>query len=885
MQTHALAYEIHSLAEYRKTLGTDVTVKHWGSITVDDLVRAGYCDKNMAVRLTAFNSVPEFGLDGLTIAENVYHGIQCKYRDPSKCTCLDVGCLGTALFATLRMRDHNPASKLVVLSTVPFGKNAALFCPTNIIERHVIPPGLPSPTPVVKTLWKHQVEALAALKGITSGNHTLAMPCGSGKTEVFINYIKDKRAVVVAPLRALADQLANRAPGGKIRVFVDHAGTTERDQVAAAWATRRGTIFTTIKSWNLIVADVVREDRPDVVVFDEAHHLTARCLNLSTAPINLLVTATPLKHVEAVKGGDNNDMDVDESSTDGDNTNDEEGNAMATAPIAYHYSIKDGIADGVICDYRLYLPMNVAVDDVDSAHAKARFIMDGIRRTGARACLILDSRWEKVNAVLDQCRVIQEREWGDLLTIRIDTIRGETQNRPDVLRAFQDVEDRSVVSLLGSVNIMREGIDVPRCDAVFIGDPSMNSIRFVQAMSRSTRKDLLKPDKVASIMAWWPVRDDVPGFLRRLSKEDPEFTRKMRAFNPKTLDVLPGQFDAQLALENDWVEDVARLSAIRCATSHEKTFDKVEVVCAEYLVRGTWDYTRDDRFDDGTSKYHFVIDKRKRGRKGKDAAVIARFLEIDPFFCNPMEPKVRRLIEWIRANHGRFPPSGLCIGNDQWAIGEFAYNVRKAGYSLTEDQRRRINEACPGFFDMTERERKIDRLIDLLVKNGGHVPKQTGYMDDTDTIHTSRVEGAWHIGRFVTNLKEDVKEGKFVMNKHQHERLLAACPDFFKSVKRGRNVPDTKKASAVIEWVRQNPAFTQIKGVTITIEGEEHALYSTLNNMRLRLRKAREVAADQRTANQRDTCSAYEMIREASGRLTEVFDVPYMPNKRTKTEE
>ena len=67
------------------------------------------------------------------------------------------------------------------------------------------------------------------------------------------------------------------------------------------------------------------------------------------------------------------------------------------------------------------------------------------------------------------------------------------------LKQFTDFNGYSVMC---SVDILNECIDIPKCDSIFIAYPSKSKIRNIKRLCRANRKDKENPNKIANILLW-----------------------------------------------------------------------------------------------------------------------------------------------------------------------------------------------------------------------------------------------------------------------------------------------------------------------------------------------------------------------------------------------
>jgi superfamily II DNA or RNA helicase len=346
--------------------------------------------------------------------------------------------------------------------------------------------------------WPHQTAAVRALDSWMwdqDRQGALVMPPGSGKTMVMALWGRGlDKIVVCSPTRALAAQtmlaMAAHMPGHRtLLVDSDDLGTRNPTAITQAWSDGSILLSTTYASMCDVVSGVVASSPNDAVVMvDEAHHMATN-VGLAAAVVGI---GCPVLHVTGTPPAALLDDD-DES-----------------VQVVYQYDYDRAVADGRVCDFRIYLPL--IVDPVDTDHdalvlalghdmvSRCHFLVNGMLRTGATRCIVYAGSCTEASeyetAVGRLCREFHGvAAWSA-------TITGETSTaeRDRVLSAFQAADDQHRMFFMCSVRVLDEGIDVPACDAVYIAHPIGNRVRFVQRLCRANRLDYL--GKVANVFVW-----------------------------------------------------------------------------------------------------------------------------------------------------------------------------------------------------------------------------------------------------------------------------------------------------------------------------------------------------------------------------------------------
>ena len=83
------------------------------------------------------------------------------------------------------------------------------------------------------------------------------------------------------------------------------------------------------------------------------------------------------------------------------------------------------------------------------------------------------------------------------------TCNTSKKEREKILNKFNS---NKKVQILCNVHVLDEGIDIPKCDVVYLTNPIDNIINVIQRISRCNRIDKNNPDKIANVLLW--AKDD-----------------------------------------------------------------------------------------------------------------------------------------------------------------------------------------------------------------------------------------------------------------------------------------------------------------------------------------------------------------------------------------
>ena len=415
-----------------------------------------------------------------------------------------------------------------------------------------------SPAPVAaEGRREHQIAAVADVvaefrRG--SPRTQLIAACGTGKTRMALWTMEDlgaERAFFFAPSLALISQTVGEwtrhalAPIDVICVCSDpDAGdmnayelavpvTTNAQKLRAQWETpleagRRRVIFSTYHSAPVVCAALERTTAPtaELLVCDEAHRIAGdedkawqEVLDDSRIPAlrRLFMTATQKLITEELKAaGVGASMD-DEA---------------LFGRVAHRISFRDAINAGMLADYRIHV-IGVATNE--------RRVRDMVRRRkfilasdGSTYTPMLNGKKRPFDAsevaqavALEQAldrglfryaftfhsRVAYARRFLKLIELlwrpemsrdtAFGVVIGEMPLRDR--RALLERALQRPQAVIGSVQALSEGVDVPAVDAVVFADPKESVIAIVQAIGRALRKRPGTSAKTASIVIPVPV--------------------------------------------------------------------------------------------------------------------------------------------------------------------------------------------------------------------------------------------------------------------------------------------------------------------------------------------------------------------------------------------
>ncbi len=530
-------YERVACAEHARRTGH--TVLGWNDIPHEWLLDAGFVNDINRFRLRRKESggnLREYGLDGLALDPNgVFHGLQMKCWGPNRLLrAEDIGTFQSVVSNRLQVKNKDSVGHLYHTCKLQADLRDDLIYSGRIIAHRFIPQAEPvqvfaefeAPSEASYVLRDYQNEALEALKAFDfeeSPFGVLTMPCGTGKTLVCGRFVAERRpeiVIFVAPLIALVEQNLTRLHAFvpdyvPLHVHSGAEGTTNPDEVATLLEQSDHVLVgATYDSFVDVLGTLDLSEQDVLVIVDEAHNIITDNARVRTAldefPQVVLVTATPPSAFEDF------------------------------ASEAYTYNLGTAITNKFVCDYNIWVPDIVRdpvrfPDDLPGFDGdlagKALFLVNNMLLKGARRCIAYLTSHEEVV----EFRALIERVATEYHATPIWTgeIISTTRSRDDVFAQFQATDPSALdkMYVLCSIRILDEGIDLPKCDSVFVSNVSeqSSSIRMVQRMCRANRLDPDRPNKKSHVFLWSPdefVR--VVHVLEGLRDVDPDYIKKVR---------------------------------------------------------------------------------------------------------------------------------------------------------------------------------------------------------------------------------------------------------------------------------------------------------------------------------------------------------------------
>ncbi len=596
-QINSYNYELYCI-DYHQSL-TNHETWHWKNIPESILFDSGFVTDFNKLRLRRkdffeennkyYNIVREYGLDGLSFDGNAYHGIQSKlYNVKSYLTASDVGTFLSVIYnrmmkknplssgylyhtgrLQLDLRDDIDNSKGQIVRTLLhydeniqndfFYKNPHLYNQNDkVLENDDLI------KEVDFTLRTYQKEAVDALNQDWENTKLLHLPCGTGKTVIFCNHVKEKaykNIFIISPLKVHVKQNLERMeeflPNYETLLLDSDADGSTDFEVLKENLNKNSIISTTFDSAQNILKnlfyekddldendleeDDLEEDDDEesvtsyyeskydlentILIVDEAHNLINKdelIKIVKSFPKVLLVTATPPSTMEEVM----------------------------SCELVYQYLFRKAIEEKYICDYQIYLPLltidehsriskvdiekPIELKDLDNdLTQKSLYLINGMLQSGSRKCIAyLSSQEECVQFTNVFSEVMKKYHY---LPFWIKSIICDVSDneRKHILDEFQKDDKENSIKIICSIRILNEGVDIPKCDSIFISNVGEYSsdITMVQRMCRANRLVKERPNKVANCFLWTDDLNKIINSLSLLKENDIEFHKKIKVIN------------------------------------------------------------------------------------------------------------------------------------------------------------------------------------------------------------------------------------------------------------------------------------------------------------------------------------------------------------------
>jgi superfamily II DNA or RNA helicase len=463
------------------------------------------------------NSIPDTGCDILLKNENEYIFIQCKNFTTNSVTIQH-------LAGFYMMVVHFKKKGIVYYTTKLEHKfeNIPDSSQIDFIKKEFNPNIIKKNIKKIKNPFYFQIEAYEKL--INSKRSILNLPCGTGKTYTSIMIAKDyDNIVIISPLLAYAKQnlelFHNELENYQI-LLINSEGTRNMKEITKDLNKNKKNILSlTYKSVDILIK--ILDKLPNkIIIIDEFHNLSKNDIfDQKSSFYKLLYSDSKILFMSATPRFFNLE-------------NSEYKNEDIFGKDIYSISMGKCITEKYICDYEIYLPNIKAKNNLEDILneieltelcndliIKAKFIMRGMLETGSKKCIIyLRNHEETVKMV----KILNELNYYFAIDLYVDSILCE-DNFLDRDKIINDFTNFNGYSIICSVAILNECINIIKCDSIFISYPSESKISNIQRLCRANRKDEDNMHKIAKIFLWCNEFDDITLFVSHLKEFDENF--------------------------------------------------------------------------------------------------------------------------------------------------------------------------------------------------------------------------------------------------------------------------------------------------------------------------------------------------------------------------
>lgn len=405
-------------------------------------------------------------------------------------------------------------------------------------------------------------------------------PCGVGKTLVAYNSsLGFKYVIIFAPYRQHAQQNLDRfkeynnGSNNVGYILIDSDGTRDIAELKTEIKSKkydRIVFSATFKSVDVVNKILSNLGDNYIAIIDEFH-------NLSKSNVGFSNKATIIEEDE-----ENEDNDDDESENNADENTDEFYKLITTAknilfmsatpriyeiegsedvdtmdeilgPSIFNMSINEALVCRATCNFKTFIVsvsenkqelINNVAKEVDirkidnQIKAKCIFLYKGLQLNGNKKCIVYCRNKAEVAKFADALKTFDEYYalGTSVYSITSDDFYSkdredyETNSREWKLEQF--VKDPNI-SIILSVRILDECIDISKCDSIFITYPSQSKIRTIQRIFRCTRLDPDNPQKVGCVYIWCDEYNELLDMLGGIKEYDLDFKTKISIMSSK----------------------------------------------------------------------------------------------------------------------------------------------------------------------------------------------------------------------------------------------------------------------------------------------------------------------------------------------------------------
>ena len=374
--------------------------------------------------------------------------------------------------------------------------------------------------------YYYQIEAYELLKN--NLRSILSLQCGMGKTLTSIMIAKDyDNIIIISPLIAYSKQNLDRYDNELQSVeykslLINSEGTRDEDEIIKFIKKNKKYILSFTYDSVDVLLKIIIHLYNFIIIIDEFHNLSKNDIiesNEKTPIYDILHSEYRILFMSATPK-----FFQFESS--------EEINNKIFGTVNYTFSMGNAITEKHVCDYEIYLPdlrtettlteisEEVSIETFDKdLTIKGKFLLRGMLETGARRCIVYLRNQEEAIQMMEILNKLNEYYATDLFT---GLIISDTNylDRTKIIDLFSNFNGLSIIC---SVKILNECIDIPKCDSIFMTYKTESKILIIQRLCRANRKDINNKNKLSKIFLWCNEYNDIGYFIHQLKDFDETF--------------------------------------------------------------------------------------------------------------------------------------------------------------------------------------------------------------------------------------------------------------------------------------------------------------------------------------------------------------------------
>lgn len=378
--------------------------------------------------------------------------------------------------------------------------------------------------------FDYQIEAYQILKKCFSEQNRaiLQLPCGLGKTLISMMVGLDyDQIVILSPLKQYCLQNLERYKAELSYkdyngLIIDSDETRDVDYITQFIKDNKKIILSVCYKSADVLYEILDKLKNYIIIVDEFHNISKNeVIGLNTNGMyQVLLSNSKIMFMSATP----RIYEMD----DEDLTDDMFGS------IEYSYNMGDAIRTNKICDYEVFVPditlnNNIFVDEIQKEvdiHTisneiviKCNYLLRGMLEKGSRKCILYTRTHEEALSFKETFIKINEYFAIDL---HVNTFLS-VDNRNIRQQKLKEFTEFQGISILVSVELLNECIDIKECDSIFITYWLKSITKYIQRISRSNRKDSNNINKSSKIFLWLDEYSDMTDYISHLKDFDNSF--------------------------------------------------------------------------------------------------------------------------------------------------------------------------------------------------------------------------------------------------------------------------------------------------------------------------------------------------------------------------